>query len=230
MFTYQFLIFIVILQLFALVYLYIKKQKAELTHQKLEDKLNELNTNISKKNQELENLNEYLKSFAFYDELTNLLNRRKFFEMATTEFNQSKRYKKNLSLVMLDIDYFKQINDNYGHDKGDFVLQEFSKLLKDAVRDCDFVARYGGEEFIIMLPSTDIENTKILVTRLMKKIRLHEYEIDKENKIHVLCSFGLVELSNEHIDIKNFIKSADIALYKAKHSGRDCFKIYRKGM
>lgn len=230
MYTYQILGFIIVLQFFALVYLLVKKQKTEVIHKNLEEKLNDLNNNVSKKNQELEKLNENLKSFAFYDELTNLLNRRKFFEMATTEFNQSKRYKKSLSLAMLDIDYFKQINDNYGHDTGDIVLQEFSKLLKDAVRDCDFVARYGGEEFIIMLPSTDIENAKVLVTRLMKKIRLHEYEVEKDNKIHVLCSFGLVELSNEHIDIKSFVKSADIALYKAKHSGRDCFKIYRKGM
>lgn len=230
MLSYQIFGFLVILLSIVCVYLFKLFRKSEEKQEVLNKELQLLNTKLSKKTLELEKLDNYIKSIAYHDELTSLLNKNKFFEMATVQFAQAKRYKKSLSLMMIDLDYFSQINEKYGHDKADFVLQEFSKLLQSSVRECDFVCRYGGEEFVIMLPSTNMEDMAILVKRLMKKIHQYEYEIDTNTKINVLASFGLVEINNEHIDINHLINSANTALLKAKESGRDCFVIYKKGM
>jgi diguanylate cyclase (GGDEF)-like protein len=128
---------------------------------------------------------------------------------------------------MLDIDHFKSINDTYGHQQGDNVLQELSKIMKKNMRDIDVVARYGGEEFAIILPETDLEGACIAAERLRKDIEDNTLLQIKGKKIPVTISIGIATHPDHKIkDTNDIIRKADIALYNAKNSGRNQIKIY----
>ena len=154
---------------------------------------------------------------AITDKLTKLYNRHKFYEIATHEIERSKRYKRPLSLIIFDIDHFKKINDTYGHDVGDYVLQELAKLIKKHIRKQDFAFRWGGEEFIILLPETDAQGAMKLAEKLRRIIESHTFK-----KVgQVTISLGVTEYSSSDKDIDEVVKRADNALYLSKKNGRN---------
>lgn len=160
-----------------------------------------------------------LEELAFIDPLTGTLNRRKFEEISTQELTRSKRYNSDLSFLMLDIDYFKKINDTYGHAVGDKVLNHFASTCLDMARNLDAVARIGGEEFAVMLPNTNREGAYLFAERFRKKI--HSSEVNIENKnIKYSVSIGIAVFDNDK-EVKEILNRADKALYTAKNSGRN---------
>lgn len=161
-------------------------------------------------------LEEKLHNLATTDELTGLYNRRMFKELCTKEISRAKRHHNSFSLAIFDIDHFKNINDTYGHDTGDFILKTMAQLCSGQIRQDDSLARWGGEEFVLLLPDTALEKSRELCERLRQKIV--EYSFSQLPQITV--SFGLTEFAPED-SIESLVKRADQALYAAKESGRN---------
>jgi len=159
---------------------------------------------------------EKLKFLAYHDPLTGLLNRRVMEDVLKREFTRAVRYKNSLTIVFIDLDDFKTINDTYGHDRGDDLLKHVAKLLIDMCRETDVVARFAGDEFVIILPETSPENAERLIFRLIKD--LSEYPLKKRGvTIPISISFGVA--STKDTSIKNhqqLLKKADQKLYLAK--------------
>ncbi len=174
---------------------------------------------------ELKNAYTTIEKMSITDDLTQIFNRRYFHACLNEEVQRVQRYKKNLSLIMMDIDHFKSVNDNYGHQTGDEVLIKISSILKSNVRKVDVVARYGGEEFIILLPETNGKGAYKVAEKL--RILIADYKIkNKDGKeFHISSSFGvssLKEVTDVEKDIDDIIiKLADNALYEAKKTGRN---------
>jgi two-component system cell cycle response regulator len=153
---------------------------------------------------------------AVKDPLTDIFNRRQFNVDLQREVERSSRYGRKLSVVMLDIDRFKHVNDVYGHQAGDVVLQEIARLAEQHIRKIDIFARYGGEEFCILMPETDISGAVNLAEKLRQIIEGYEFPQAK----HITASLGVSEYSRGE-DVYDFIKRADDALYNAKKKGRN---------
>lgn len=160
-----------------------------------------------------------LRREARFDALTSLPNRRSADDELQRVRARPIRTGKRFSIVMVDIDHFKKINDHYGHGVGDQVLQQFAKLLKKNIRTEDFVARLSGEEFLIILPDTSQRGAKPLIERLRKEIR-SSFIMSGNLKIQITASFGIAE-QQEDESLENLRERADKALYKAKNAGRD---------
>lgn len=160
-----------------------------------------------------------LEQMAFFDTLTKLPNRRLFDELIKKERDIIKRNKMKSSIVITDLDRFKNINDTYGHPVGDSVLSQFAMLVKNNLRASDTVARLGGEEFIMLLPSTNKESAGVVLENLRYIIEKNEFVFCGE-KIKLTASFGVSELSHDETDVNYYI-DADKALYIAKQSGRN---------
>ncbi|QER41198.1 diguanylate cyclase [Thermodesulfobacterium sp. TA1] len=171
---------------------------------------------LLKKNIELEKLTERLKFLAERDFLTQLFNRFKLIEELKKEINRYERFHIPFSIILFDIDDFKRINDNYGHDKGDYVLKELARLMKENLRETDLPARWGGEEFVILCPNTTKEKAWFLAERIRKAVEGHKFEgIDK-----LTISGGVVEYRSG-IDLPQLLKEVDEKLYQAKKSGKN---------
>lgn len=153
---------------------------------------------------------------SFLDELTQIANRKMFNKVLFVEKARSERYNQALSLLMLDIDHFKQVNDRFGHVKGDKVLVEFADLLKESIRECDSLFRWGGEEFIIILPSQSIQNADSTARRLKTIIEKHSFK----DVGTITSSFGVAKFEKDE-PVEEFIKRLDKALYEAKAQGRN---------
>jgi two-component system, cell cycle response regulator len=172
--------------------------------------------------------NQHLEEIAFVDSLTGCINRRKFEELAHIELERQKRYKQNLSFLMLDIDYFKKVNDTYGHAVGDEVLKQFSKICRDRARAMDTVARIGGEEFVIMLPETSKDAAYQFADMLREKIANSAVEVDGisiKYSVSIGVCFARIEDDN---DLSLVLENADKALYQAKKEGRNRVVIYEQ--
>lgn len=154
------------------------------------------------------------------DGLTQIYNRRHWQESLEQEFAKAKRHSKSLSLVMLDLDYFKLLNDNYGHQCGDMVLIEVSKLIGSLLRVEDIFGRYGGEEFAIILPETDLSGAIELAERICSAVAKKSLEYNGE-EINVTISLGVAQLGNKEASYEGLISQADSALYQAKAEGRN---------
>ena len=154
------------------------------------------------------------------DGLTGLYNRRQFELGLEQEFNRTKRHPADFSLAILDIDFFKKVNDTYGHQYGDYVLKTVSDLMKSSFRKTDLLYRYGGEELVMIMPETNIEGALIPVQRLRKAIEEYGFEYNGV-KAKVTASIGLTMNFVEFKNATELLKSADEALYKAKESGRN---------
>ena len=150
------------------------------------------------------------------DLLTGIMNRRSFMTLANKEIKRSQRYKMPLSLIFCDIDKFKSVNDNYGHQIGDQVLQEFAKSIQSQIRQSDLFARWGGEEFIILTTQTNINDA----AKLAEKIRKNILKMSVAPVKNVTCSFGVAQLK-EGENFEQLYKAADKAVYKAKETGRN---------
>jgi diguanylate cyclase (GGDEF)-like protein len=153
------------------------------------------------------------------DQLTSLYNRRFFIEQANWHLKSAKRYDFPISLIMCDIDYFKRVNDRYGHDVGDKVLQKFSELLKSIMRENDILSRYGGEEFAILLPQTSPQDAAKLAERMRAATEKMTISL-AQHKVTFTASFGIVSMHTK-INLNDSLKAADNALYKAKQQGRN---------
>jgi two-component system cell cycle response regulator len=168
-------------------------------------------------------LEQQILHLATTDSLTGVLNRGAFMERMEEEIHRSVRENSPLSLLLTDIDYFKKINDNYGHQTGDLVLQRFTDQLTRSSRPYDFVGRYGGEEFVVSLPGAGMPQSRAVADRMRK--RVEEMKImpqDGSEPIRITASFGAASLS---MDLKenadSLIKQADEAMYRAKREGRN---------
>ncbi|MGM0640924.1 MAG: GGDEF domain-containing protein [Thermotogota bacterium] len=169
-------------------------------------------TTISKKIiKELEDKVKRITKISEKDEMLDIYNRSKFLSVLESEIYRSRRYNHNLSLIMIDIDYFKDINDEHGHLEGDKILIKISNLIKSEIREIDLFARYGGDEFMILNPETKLKDAIKLAERLRKKIEKKIF-VKKEK---VTCSFGVTELKKDD-DIDSLLKRVDDYLYKAK--------------
>lgn len=161
----------------------------------------------------------HAENLARHDPLTGLLNRRAFLELAGPLWNMSIRGQRPLTLIMLDLDHFKHINDQQGHDAGDRVLVGISQMLAQACRASDLLARWGGEEFILLLPDTNLEQAHAFAERLRGSIEARPVP-RADDSIPVTASFGVAE-RGLHADLEALIKDADVLLYEAKQSGRN---------
>ncbi len=173
-------------------------------------------------------LHEAVQRQAVTDELTGLYNHRRFQEAMAAETERAKRFGQPMSLVMLDIDNFKRVNDTYGHQQGDRVLSEVARVLRESSREIDAPARYGGEELAVVLPQTDQEGAFQLAERVRQEVSALEIPlIEGSGSIGVTASLGVASLPVDAEDGGGLIAAADAALYEAKHAGKN--KTIRSG-
>ena len=170
--------------------------------------------------QELEQSRRFLKEQADTDPLTKLANRRSFFQSASTTLAQILRQNEHFSIIILDIDHFKRINDTYGHQAGDVVLQQLSMVLSTAIREGDTLARIGGEEFVVASPYTNRLAAIVLSERLRKAVENSEF-VFEGNRIPVTISLGIASLNKGGDDVDKLLAIADSRLYLAKQKGRN---------
>ncbi|MGA2782505.1 MAG: GGDEF domain-containing protein [Smithella sp.] len=175
---------------------------------------------------------EAMRLLAITDSLTGLYNRMHFFELAENEFSRSLRYSRPLSVMMFDIDFFKRINDTFGHTSGDMVLKMVATTTKETVRTTDIPARYGGEEFVILLPETSVAEAAIVAEKLRRKIEDSTVQAEK-CRITITASFGVSDYlgqtnSKPHTRVlSEFVSNADLAMYASKNAGRNRVTVYK---
>lgn len=180
-------------------------------------------SDISEEKEVLEKLKKQKEQFeekAHTDYLTKIYNRSKFDNILEYEYKRYERYKESFCLIFLDIDFFKKINDTFGHDVGDNVLVQLSGLISKNIRQSDTFARWGGEEFVILLSQTNIKTAEVFANKLRELVEKYEFK----NIKHITVSMGVVEF-NEKYTLEEFIKAADNALYLAKENGRNKVEI-----
>ena len=187
------------------------QQKISALDPNFKEKINDLFTNINKSI-------SMLYDAAIRDEKTGLYNHKFFETILEMEIDKAKRKKEKLSIMITDIDFFKKINDTYGHLKADELLAQLARVITKTIRKSDVPSRFGGEEFFILLPETSLDKAKKLAARLKKAI--HE---DKMLKKHGLTVSGGITEFRLKDNQRRFKERADRALYKAKHGGRDKF-------
>ncbi len=169
-----------------------------------------------------------LQKLAVTDPLTSLYNRRHFFDIAEQELERAKRYQHAVSLIMLDLDLFKNVNDTYGHLAGDMALKKVAQIIKETIRQVDIAARFGGEEFVILLPVTNTEQAVLLAERLRSNVRENPL-ILKNSVVEVSISVGISsKKAVDPLSLEVLIHCADQALYQAKKMGRDQVQIFEK--
>jgi len=181
---------------------------------------------LSKINKELENLRDALQEQVNHDPMTNLYNRRYFYSIAKELISLSHRENKEISVLMIDIDFFKKVNDTYGHATGDIVIKQLTALMLKHTRKSDIVARLGGEEFAILLPNTHVEGAKNIALKIKKIVETQTINIDNKKQIHFTISIGISKINADEQAIDAALNRADKALYKAKEHGRNRVEIY----
>lgn len=187
-----------------------------MTYNKWAMLMRQFHDELQELNELLENKNRRYQDLASKDALTGLYNRHKFTEIFATAFLTMQSRQNDMSLIMLDIDHFKSINDEYGHNKGDEVLTEMAKTILNHQRQVDVVCRWGGEEFLVLLPSANLEQARNIAEQLRKRIKELELLEDRP----VTASFGVAPVL-ENDSLEDVVGRADTALYEAKRGGRD---------
>ncbi len=166
--------------------------------------------------------NRRLEALATTDPLTRVLNRRALLDRLTAEVDRARRFNGALTLLLLDVDHFKQINDTAGHLAGDSVLRQLGALLEDAVRKVDIVARYGGEEFVMLLPETAADGGVVFAERLRERIAGQAFDVGVERPVHLTVSIGIATFPSPRVaTTEDLFARADEALYRAKSGGRN---------
>jgi diguanylate cyclase (GGDEF)-like protein len=178
--------------------------------------------------QAIENAQLYAKvqRLAIHDELTDLLNRRGFIEFGQREFDRSRRFERGLTLIFMDVDDFREINERYGHAGGDVILRNLGMLINQSLRDIDLVGRYGGDEFIVLLTETGLTAGVEVAERLRGIIQKTPMSIGPVD-FHATVSMGVAELAPKITELPELIAMADKALYRAKKAGRNRVEISR---
>lgn len=182
-------------------------------------------TDVAINRRQLQAANQELQRLSSTDRLTGLFNRGHWEEMLRQDYARHRRYDRNAALVMFDIDHFKQINDNYGHQAGDAVIQQTAELIRQGMRDSDIAGRYGGEEFVVLLPDTDSEGAVTFAERLRQSIEAHEV-IHEGHRIRFTVSLGIADLSQPTGGYTQLIERADSAMYASKSAGRNQVSLY----
>ncbi len=178
--------------------------------------------NLMAYKEELEYLNKVLHKRSICDGLTGLYNHQYFQEAGAKELAKSSRYERPLSLIFIDVDYFKEYNDQNGHIAGDDALKKIADLIKRRLRDSDIIARYGGEEFVALLPETTKEQALIIAETLREMIAAYPFPgSENQPKMTVSVSMGISGYPDDGNDLASLIREADNALYRAKDSGRN---------
>lgn len=180
---------------------------------------------IDREREYAESIEKFLKNIqetTLIDDLTGVYNRRYIRERLEVDVEKSIREEKSMSVIMADIDYFKEINDTYGHIVGDNVLKDFTRIASKYIRSngSDWIGRYGGEEFLIVLNDTDEDKAEIIAERIRKNLEETTLEY-KGNKFSITCSFGVYGFRDLHMNTEDIIHRADINLYEAKEKGRN---------
>ena len=184
--------------------------------------INKTNNLLTIKTMELENMRKQLTIEATTDVLSGLYNRRYFYDISKKYYMTANKYNQELSILMIDIDTFKNINDTYGHAVGDEIIESSAKILTKITRDSDVVARYGGEEFVILLSDTGIDEALELAERIRVDIENNHIVLDTGDLVHVTVSIGVTQLNNmKDRDIEEAIKRCDKALYTSKNAGKN---------
>ncbi|WP_413692737.1 transporter substrate-binding domain-containing diguanylate cyclase [Pseudoalteromonas sp. KJ10-2] len=184
--------------------------------------LNEsLELKIKERTEKIEHSKELLRDVAYKDNLTDTFNRHYLIEQSRLFFKTAQELNEPLSVLLIDIDHFKKVNDDFGHITGDKILKYFVKCIQEALRVDDLFARYGGEEFVILLPKAGLEESITVAEKLRSKIEKHPYLSNRLNcYINVTISIGVSEYAIDDT-LESLIEKADIALYKAKEKGRN---------
>ena len=196
-----------------------QKELISLTYSKWVILMKEYQEELDKINTSLLNKNKKYEQLASKDPLSGLYNRAKFLELYNASYEIMRQRENEMSLIMIDIDYFKDINDTYGHNVGDKVIVQISQALLKVLRSIDIVCRWGGEEFLILLPAVDLDNARIIA----EKLRVYIQNLEIENIGRVTSSFGVAKVKKDG-HINTVIDMADKALYLAKASGKNCVK------
>lgn len=184
-------------------------------------------TNVAVNKLQLESANAQLQELAQHDGLTGLLNRRHWESCLEHEFARHTRYSNPASLVLFDIDHFKQLNDTYGHQAGDEVIRQVADIIRQLARDTDYAGRYGGEEFVVLLPDTPMQGAALFAERLRKAI---EQLTIKHGQYQMSCSvsLGVACMRNDMAHYNALIEEADKALYQSKSSGRNRVTLHQE--
>lgn len=186
----------------------------------------EFQEELRKKNTQLEELLQKVEIMAVTDPGTGLFNRRRFQEVLQKEFSRTKRYQEALTLMMIDIDHFKAINDTFGHQVGDQVLADVAEIISSQFREVDTIARYGGEEFAVLLPQSSKADAAVAATRTLQEVASHSFKSFKRPSWKVTVSIGIAGLPDPLLNTEDqLIQCADAALYKAKRNGRNRFEL-----
>jgi two-component system, cell cycle response regulator len=184
-------------------------------------RIKRLQDELDQKNRELEFANRRLKELSITDGLTELFNHRHVHELLHDEFERTLRSGDPISVAMIDLDRFKQVNDTYGHPTGDVILYETAVILRETAREIDMPGRYGGEEFIVILPGTEEGAAGAFAERVRQAVEAHTFR-DGEKEVRMTMSAGVATFPGRGIEAPEaLLKQADDALYQAKHSGRN---------
>ncbi len=175
--------------------------------------------------EELKEKQKELEELAYYDPLTGLPNRRFFFDHANLILESAKRYRTPLTLLLMDLDHFKNVNDTYGHEAGDVVLKNFADVLRKSSRKSDLPARLGGEEFALLMPNTDLQQGRVVAERIRQEFQ-NSIIVYEGREIKMTLSGGLASYGPDVEGIDDLIRMADEALYKAKELGRNRIEVY----
>ena len=188
----------------------------------------ELEKRVASRTQELEEANRQLTMLSETDALTNIANRRVYERRLSEEFVSARRTNQPLSLLLIDIDHFKQYNDNYGHDYGDIALRRVAKILQNSLsRATDLVARLGGEEFVVLLPGTNAEGASAVAEKIRSNIQSTRIEHLYSSANSVLTvSIGISTQRDREISGDEILQQADLALYKSKNNGRNRIELF----
>ena len=184
-------------------------------------KLNKVYAGLRRSNDELLEAYALLQQLATVDPLTGLENRRSLMDFSEVQLKLAQRYKSFFSILLIDLDYFKKINDTYGHLIGDEILKNIAKILKESLRNVDHIGRFGGEEFIVILPNTTLKNAVLVAEKVRDAIANFVHNIEEQN-IQTTVSIGIASYNPLDDDVNQIIERADHALYTAKSSGRNC--------
>jgi len=185
-------------------------EREQLARQETEDILDRVTL-------KLYHANHSLSQMAVTDRLTQLYNRHKLDEVLIQQQHLAERYKNNFGIIIIDIDFFKKINDAHGHQTGDVILKELSNILKNSSRKSDVVGRWGGEEFMIIIPNVSEQPLFIVAEKLQRDIKKHKFP-----QVDILTVSMGVSISHPGESFENIISRADEALYQAKENGRNC--------
>lgn len=191
-------------------------------NEQLEQRIRERTQALEQTLQELSSANQRLARLSREDGLTGLYNRQAFNEFLLQAWHQAERYKNPLAVLIMDMDHFKQINDQHGHLAGDTCLRQVAELIKNSLRQSDICARYGGEEFIALLPNTDVTAAELLAERIRLNVQSHPGAWDGQT-IALSLSLGVSAITphSHSMTATELIDRADRALYQAKAAGRN---------